>query len=331
MIDQHISEFMNAEVLQGEPSTPLRTVIRKMNESGHSAFIVCEAGRPVGVISERDTISFLHSLFEGEDLEGATAGDVMTTPVKSLPEFASMAEVMRMLRENGFRRVPVIDEKERLAGIINLADLQNAMNGALEKRGRDLEVAVMKRTAALQAANARLEEISIHDSLTGLLNRRSLDDRLGELHALTRRYRNPYSVLMADIDHFKAYNDSQGHIAGDEALVALSRLLEKAVRESDSVFRYGGEEFLITMPETDAEGARLVGERIQSLLAERAIPHVSSETAPWLTVSIGIVTIDHSNVRSFDEWTDVVEAADRCLYRAKETGRNRIRQQEPNA
>ena len=331
MIDQHLSEFMNRDVLQGEASTPLRAVIRRMHESGHSAFVVCDGGRPVGMISERDTISVLDAVLEGRVLDEATAADVMTAPVRSLPEQATMAEVIRMLRENDFRRVPVVDDKDCLSGIINLGELQSAMNGALEKRGRDLEVAVMKRTAALQAANAQLEELSIRDSLTSLLNRRSMSDRLVELHALARRYGNRYSVLLADIDHFKIYNDTQGHLKGDEALVQLSRLLEAAVRESDAVFRYGGEEFLISMPETDAEGARQVAERIRSMLAEQAMPHPESPTAPFLTVSMGIVTVTHENVRSFGEWTDVVDASDRCLYRAKEEGRDRIIQNDPDA
>ena len=138
-----------------------------------------------------------------------------------------MGQVMWIMNEQRFRRVPITGDKNELSGIVNLMELQAAMNAALERRGRDLEVAVMERTAELQAANAKLEELSIRDGLTGLLNRRAMTEKLEHLHDLSQRYGSPFSVILLDIDHFKSYNDALGHVQGDEAIREIAELLHR--------------------------------------------------------------------------------------------------------
>ena len=215
MFDQPITAVVNRRALSGEPETPLAEVVRRMVDGMQSAFVVCEDDVPIGLITERDVTVVLAHILEGADHSGTRASDVMTAPVHTLIESAPMGEVVRIMKERGFRRVPIVDDKNRLAGILNLTELQSATNAALEKRGRDLEEAVLARTAELQAANARLEDLTRPDGLTGLLNRRAMAERIDELHAIARRHGNPYAVIMLDIDHFKLYNDTQGHPAGD--------------------------------------------------------------------------------------------------------------------
>ena len=315
---------MNRDVLKGEPDTPLGEVVALMNSRAQSCFVVCEDGAPIGVITERDAVAVLDRSLSGERFEEVLAADVMTSPIHTLPESASMTQVMWIMNERRFRRVPITDEKDALSGIVNLTELQAAMNVALERRGRDLEVAVMARTAELQAANAKLEELSIRDGLTGLLNRRAMSEKLDELHALSRRYGNPYSVILLDIDHFKNYNDSLGHVQGDQALRELSRLLEASVRTLDFVYRYGGEEFLIAMPETDPASVLPAAERVRERVEASALSHPDSSTGPFVTVSVGHASVTRHNVDRFTEWSDVVESADKALYRAKQGGRNRV-------
>lgn len=315
---------MNRDVLQGEPDTPLAEVVALMNAQVKSCFVVCEDAAPIGVITERDAVAVLDRALSGARHDDVRAADVMTSPVQTLPENASMAQVMWIMNERKFRRVPITDEKGALSGIVNLMELQAAMNVALERRGRDLEVAVMARTAELQAANAKLEELSIRDGLTGLLNRRAMAEKLDELHGLSRRYGNPYSVILLDIDHFKDYNDSLGHVQGDQALRELGRLFEASVRSLDFVYRYGGEEFLIVMPETGREAVRPVAERVRERVAASAIPHPESSTGPFMTVSVGHASLTRHDLDRFAEWADLVESADRALYRAKQSGRNRV-------
>lgn len=324
MIDQPISEFMNRHVLSGGSDTPLREVVRRMEQEVQSAFVVCEDGTPIGVITERDVVVVLSRAYAGIDQSAARAGDVMASPVHTLPETAGMGEVFRIMKERGFRRVPIVDDKRRLAGIVNIGELQNATNAALERRGRDLEAAVAARTAELQTANARLQELTRQDSLTGLLNRRAMCERIGELHAMARRYGNPYAVVLLDIDHFKLFNDSQGHPAGDEVIRTVATTIHDAIRISDTLYRYGGEEFLILLPETDRHGAALVCERARAAVAGRAVAHPASPTAAYVTISLGCTDVAGGEVAETLSWESVVERADLALYRAKQAGRDRF-------
>lgn len=323
MFDQPIAAFMNRQALSGEPETLLAEVVRRMAEGMQSAFVVCEDGVPVGVITERDVIVVLARIFEGVDHSGTRASDVMTSPVHTLSESASMGEVVRIMKERGFRRVPIVDDKHQLAGILNITELQGATNAALEKRGRDLEEAVLARTMELQAANARLEELTRQDSLSGLGNRRAMAERIDELHAIARRHGHPYAVILLDIDHFKLYNDTQGHPAGDGVIRRVGDCLRDAIRSSDSAYRYGGEEFLILLPETDASGAALVSERIRTAIAAHSIPHPASPTSRHVTVSLGYTDVATGETAHQLTWQDVVERADHALYRSKQAGRDR--------
>lgn len=322
MIDEPVSQFMNPNVLHGEPDTPLTDVLALMHERLHSAFIVCEDDEPAGIITERDVVSFLNAFLCGRPHANLRAADVMTSPVDTLPESSTMAEVIRLMNQHSYRRVPIVSGENHLTGIVNLMELQAAMNSALERRGRDLEVAVMARTAQLQSANAKLEALSRKDSLTGLLNRRAMTGKLEELHELSRRYGSRYSVIIADIDHFKLYNDTQGHVAGDAALKAVAEVLEEGIRISDSVYRYGGEEFLIALPESDTRSAVLAAERIRGKLATRAIPHPGSPVGDVVTLSLGVAESTNAETARAESWECVVERADQALYRAKQGGRD---------
>lgn len=196
----------------------------------------------------------------------------------------------------------------------------------LHVRERELTRLVHDRTRALQDANARLAELSFLDGLTGIANRREFDRFLSsEWHRAVRAAR-PVSVIMADVDLFKAYNDSYGHQKGDECLRQVARALSAAVnRPTDLVARYGGEEFAFVLPETDAQGARLVAERAHALVAGMKIPHPGGTRGCVVTMSFGIATAvptmgaDHAGL---------VGAADRALFDAKDSGRDCVREVE---
>jgi diguanylate cyclase (GGDEF)-like protein len=164
----------------------------------------------------------------------------------------------------------------------------------------------------------------LRDGLTGLLNRRALSIKLSELHSLCQRYGNAYSVILLDIDHFKLLNDSQGHLHGDAVLKIIAEALEGRVRISDSVYRYGGEEFLVALPETDGEETSLVAERIREKISSLEIAHPDSPTAAFVTASLGYTDVHSRHAASLETWERVVERADRALYAAKHRGRNCI-------
>lgn len=161
--------------------------------------------------------------------------------------------------------------------------------------------------------NARLYEetklLSLHDPLTGLANRRLMQVVLNSGYAKARRYGSPLSAIMLDIDYFKKYNDTFGHVAGDSLLVDIAKIILDEVRAVDLVVRYGGEEFLILLPETDSTKACEVAERIRkTVAAEKAI-----------TVSLGVSTFKPGMHRE-----ELIQKADDALYKAKQAGRNRM-------
>lgn len=199
----------------------------------------------------------------------------------------------------------------------------------LEAHQRELEALIQERTGALREANlqlgqanARLETLSGEDSLTGLANRRRLDDHLLCQWRQLGRSHEPLSLIMVDLDCFKLYNDTYGHPKGDECLARVAAVLGESVnRAGDLVARYGGEEFALVLSATGSAAASALAEQARAQVEALAIPHPTSLAGPWVTVSAGVATASSAEGTS---WTDLLDLADRALYRAKQEGRNRV-------
>src|SRR5262249_21611536 len=178
----------------------------------------------------------------------------------------------------------------------------------------------------IQAAHAvlraqlyeQMERMAITDGLTGLLNRRAFQARADEAMAQARRYKHRCSLILADIDHFKAVNDAYGHPIGDVVLKGVARILREKGRDTDWVGRYGGEEFAIVMPQTDGRGAEVIAERIREAVAKEIF---QTELGPLrVTISLGIASYpEHGEDRQA-----VIDMADQCLYHCKKHGRNQV-------
>jgi diguanylate cyclase (GGDEF)-like protein len=180
---------------------------------------------------------------------------------------------------------------------------------------------------SLSEANKRLEHYAHEDYLTGLWNRRSLDDRLITEVRRAQRARCPVAVIMADVDFFKRYNDEYGHQAGDECLKAVSAVFKSAFqRGSDTVGRYGGEEFCAVLGGTDLSGARSVAETLRAAVEELAIPHEGNPTG-HVTISLGVAALDFSIPYRIEDRSakSLLSSADAALYAAKAAGRNAVR------
>jgi len=160
-----------------------------------------------------------------------------------------------------------------------------------------------------------LEELSYKDGLTGVANRRRFDALMEVEWANAQRNKQPLSLVMLDIDYFKQYNDHYGHLEGDQCLKLAARLLgSAATRARDFVARFGGDEFVLVLPETDEPAARKIAERCRDLFANEQIPHEGSELGTLLTVSLGA----HTTIPAHgDELLSFIETADRQLYQAK--------------
>ena len=174
----------------------------------------------------------------------------------------------------------------------------------------------------LEEANQELERLSVVDGLTKIANRRKFDQYIAtEWRRLTRE-QSPLSLILGDIDHFKLYNDTYGHQAGDRCLNRVAQAISKVIkRPADLVARYGGEEFVLVLPNTDIKGAKHLAQQVRLQIEALKIPHINSTLDLYVTVSLGVsCCIPNSNL-SFDV---LVAAADRGLYQAKEMGRNRV-------
>jgi diguanylate cyclase (GGDEF)-like protein/PAS domain S-box-containing protein len=174
----------------------------------------------------------------------------------------------------------------------------------------------------LLALQKELEALSFKDGLTGVANRRMFDSILEEEWARARRNTQPLSLILIDIDYFKQYNDHYGHIQGDACLRRVGQLMSSvATRARDLLARFGGEEFALILPETDAPAAIQIAERCRSLILDAKIPHASSPAGTTLTASLGVGTIiPHHD----DPLLAFVESVDRQLYQAKQAGRNQV-------
>ncbi len=182
----------------------------------------------------------------------------------------------------------------------------------------------------LDTLNTELAHLSDTDALTGLANRRQFDRRLAEEWRRARRHGTPLALLLFDIDHFKRYNDRYGHLAGDECLRQVARLLQEAARRpADLVARLGGEEFAMLLPQQDPASAAAQAQRCLAALQAAAIEHGDSPVGPHLTLSIGGAHTQAQDDAAAAEAVTLVAAADAALYAAKQAGRNRVRMAAP--
>jgi diguanylate cyclase (GGDEF)-like protein len=176
---------------------------------------------------------------------------------------------------------------------------------------------------SLRAANERNRILSITDALTGAFNRRYMMEQLPRELERCRRYGNPLSVIMCDVDHFKQVNDVMGHSGGDDVLQQFVWRMQKSIRAtSDWVARIGGEEFVIVLPETGHQGAMFVAEKIRTLM--NGVPFVTREGDVAATSSFGVASTERHGPDLVMKSETLIRAADQCLYTSKQSGRNRV-------
>lgn len=210
--------------------------------------------------------------------------------------------------------------------------LQESLHTHLERQRRDelvmaasrdqLAELVEARTAELKEANQSLEALSRHDALTGLANRRYFDELKEIEFRRAIRHKTPLAVLMCDVDFFKLYNDTYGHILGDQCLKQVAETLRSAFgRSGELTARVGGEEFVVVLPNVDASQAHEAANRLRAKLAERELPHIGSPISTYVTLSIGVAELDPETMDHFDL---LLQRADQALYRAKRQGRDRV-------
>ncbi|MDR3542967.1 MAG: diguanylate cyclase [Desulfosporosinus sp.] len=213
--------------------------------------------------------------------------------------------------------------KKPLDRVELLARVRSALKLKYETyRRKAREAELLEVTCQLKAANERLQNLSFIDGLTGIANRRRFDEGLLQECRRSKRENSPLSLIILDIDYFKAFNDTYGHLKGDDCLKKVASTLRQVLkRPGDFTARYGGEEFAVVLPNTDDVGAAMIAEELRVRIEAANIMHINSMIADHVTVSIGVVTRFPGQADTPD---DLILAADRALYHSKHEGRNRV-------
>ncbi len=274
-------------------------------------------------------------LAQGQRLQDSVRARLYIVLRGALAEAAADGAVSQIVAGESVGEQSVLDEAINLADISATEDselllieadlvwwLIDQSNGVARNLLRLLSFRIRAASALLrrrQKLGEFYRQLSMNDALTGLYNRAWLSDMLPKLVATAQRGGGALSLLMVDLDHFKRFNDTHGHVAGDDALRAAAGVIHAALRPTDFAVRYGGEEMLVILPETSAPMATMVAERLCARLRQVVIFDDMRQPAPHLTGSFGVATLG----AGMDE-LQLVAAADAALYRAKQAGRNRI-------
>ncbi|MFA5181375.1 MAG: diguanylate cyclase [Syntrophales bacterium] len=330
-----VEKDRNRNILLVDDAEEMRVLItRQLRKAGYAKVI--EAA------SASEAFSVLG--LDRDRANGTVAGIDLIVMDIVMPEIDGIEACRRIKKDDRFEDVPIImitaladkgilqsafdagamdyitkpvDKLELIARVRSSLRLKDEME---KRREREKELLVMSRKLA--AANQILQRLSLLDGLTGIPNRRRFDEVLANEWKRAMRSKRPLSLVMIDIDHFKAFNDHYGHQAGDDCLkkaaLAMSGILK---RPTDILARYGGEEFAAILPMTASDGADAIAAAMRTSVLDLAIPHDHSSAASRVTISIGIATLVPRRGMTA---AMLIYAADQALYEAKAGGRNRI-------
>ena len=312
-----VRHFMTETVKTITPDTTIEFAARRMYQRKISCLVVCDHDTPIGIITERDiTRAYAYERNKGFDM---AVSEIMSDSLTTLPVDASCSDALSLLKKHGIRRCVLVDGNGDLKGIITQTDLLRAHAADIKIQKEILEDRVRDRTKDLETLNDRFKALSLIDPLLEIGNRRAMNSKLDVLQQRLARQKRTFAVALIDVDNFKAYNDHYGHLAGDQALQEIAQTIDDSIRVIDSVYRYGGEEFLIIFDDESIEDASISAERVRHAVEALKKEHVGSNTN-YLTISIGVAAFNDPT----EHWEAALKLADRALYQAKNNGKNRI-------
>ena len=321
MQDILVKSLMTDSITSVTSGEPLLKALEFMARDRYSCILVTKDEYPTGILTERDIVKLMLQSQSDPDQLTKPVSEFMSSPVITLNQNESLFDALVVSRAESVRHIPVVDDDGVAVGIVTQSDLANAHFHFIEIQSEIIEKSIQAKTRDLQQANEALQALSMEDHLMGIGNRRAMEVDMEHKHAAAVRYNRPYSLVLLDIDFFKLFNDHYGHPAGDDALKLAADFFKANIRKSDRLYRYGGEELLLLLPETPAENALLLASRLVAGLAHLQHPHEKSSHGV-LTTSAG-VACSHTNDKCFDTWEEVFQHADKALYNAKDNGRNR--------
>jgi len=300
-----VKELMNERPLMVALETSLKEAVSKMAETRSSCLLVVSEQQPMGIVTERDVTTLFADVLSGEGNLDRQVKDVMTADPVCVSENSLFKDALMLSRSRKLRHLPVLNDQDLLVGLVTQTNLVDAYAGLVDKQDE------------LESSVEQLRLLSLEDPLLGIGNRRAMEVDLAFTEADAVRHHKSYAVALLDIDFFKSFNDTYGHQTGDDALKVVAQAIKKTVRTSDRVFRYGGEEILILMPEANEISAFKCAERVRQAVEQLNIPHAGSPL-DVLTLSAGV------SAEAEGEWVKLVELADKALYTSKKAGRNKV-------
>ena len=307
---QQVGEiFQRTMAKTAGPHQLLREVLQQLN-TNDDAVVIVKDRKPIGIITTKDAVRLL------EDTANLNlpVSQVMSTPLETIKRETSIKQALEYIRTHRYKRAVVVED-EVLLGVITQRELvslaYNRWVGLLRSHTEQLQEVV----ALLRDKAARLEVLASTDSLTGIANRSRMQQTLEQEISRARRYLDAnFSLVLLDVDYFKAINDHYGHLKGDQVLRQLAELLANQVRETDIVARWGGEEFMLLLPMTPLQNAGIFAERLRGRIA-----NTDFSLDKGVRVSLGVA--EYQKPEGLDQ---LFQRVDQALYRAKEEGRDRV-------
>ena len=238
-----VKEVMDKNPLIVNVETPLKVAVSRMAELKSSCILVVTDNKPVGIVTERDVSILFAEVLAGKGDLDRQVQEIMTLEPVCVTEYSLFKDALMLSRSRKLRHLPVLNDQDLLAGLVTQTNLVDAYAGLVDKQDE------------LESSVEQLKLLSLEDPLLRIGNRRAMEVDLAFTEADAIRHHKTYAIALLDIDYFKGFNDLYGHQTGDDALQVVAQTIKQTVRTSDRVFRYGGEEILILMPEADMDSA----------------------------------------------------------------------------
>ncbi|WP_373000946.1 diguanylate cyclase [Sulfurimonas sp.] len=307
-----VSEILlTTHIKQAFVVTPAAEVARMMDSILYDCVIVDEEESPVGIVTTKDVMQMLGN---NEDLNKPIS-EYMSTPLQTVRYDTSIKDALDFIQKKHFKRLIVENYDGKIIGQITQEEIVAKVYSKWAENMRDNDAELREINKLLAARAMKYEELSTIDNLTGIFNRSKFEMELrNEIKRIERYTTDTFSLVFLDIDHFKSINDKYGHLEGDNTLRDMARLIEKNLRSTDTLARWGGEEFVIIMPLTPMELAREVTEKFRKIIEQEQFYVVGS-----VTCSFGI-----SEFKKGDNAQSIILRADQAMYKAKANGRNRV-------
>ncbi|HEX5624203.1 MAG TPA: diguanylate cyclase [Sulfuricurvum sp.] len=290
-------------------SVTMNTVLEYMKDSPMDCVIIQEGSRPAGIITSKDILKFI----DDAKCHSIEAGEVMSSPLETMSMRASINDALDFFKTRQYKRIVVVDDDALILGIITQQDLISRTYLKWSQLVHEHFHQFEELTQILQKKNQHLASLATKDPLTSINNRHMFSELFEKEAASVKRYHSNLSLMMVDLDHFKAVNDTYGHNIGDYVLKTFTSIVLGSIRDADIFARWGGEEFVLLLRHTNCDEAYGVAEKIR-----RAVEAYDFGNVHQITCSIGV-----TNVSKEDTLHSAIERADRALYEAKHQGRNR--------